>query len=169
MTFHCAVRGSLVAGLLTLAAPLGQAAVYRVGAQLGGGLTAIYPVVTTEFGLHASVQAPLNPGSTWQLRGVLEASALRTLTPGLGTAAVVRLDGDLLNTGRFLYYGAGLGSGLTFGGGLSATASETLQSALWLLNAHLVLGHDFGPFSLEGVGRVGALSGLSVRASIPLR
>lgn len=128
--------------------------------RAGGSLGLFYPGFG-EGTLSLSVQAPANSSGTLQLRGVLSGGVIGGFGP---VEPFLRVDTDLLNTSDGFYFGGGLGSGLSFEGDI-----YTLLSPLVLANAHLIVGKDFGSYSLEGIARLGFISGVGVRASFPLR
>lgn len=137
--------------------PVARAADVRLGVQFGRSYGQDAGV--SEVGGHLSFQRLLGAGSL-QVRSVVEASVLF----GGGVAPLVRVDGDLLYKPGSFYLGGGIGSGLLISSSLGG-----LLSPLLLLNAHGVVGNDFGAFSLEGLVRFGLVGGVGVRASFPLR
>jgi hypothetical protein len=150
---------------LTLTSSAAQAAEFRLGAQLGAITAFGAGGAAGEAGVQLSLQTPLNAARTLQLRGTLEGGAAF----GAGLASpLLRLDTALLFTGGNLYYGGGLGSGVALVPGSTADLPTALFSPLLLLNAHGIVGKDFGPFALEGLVRVGLLPSIHLRASIPL-
>ena len=162
------LKNSLTTLSVLALASFAQAAEVRIGAQMSG-LSGFYTGVATgvliaEAGVHASVQGPLGSGG-WQLRQVVEGGGFfATDATGNDTVPVLRLDTDLLRYGGTLYYGGGLGSGVLF-----VSDPLVLVSPLVLANLHAVVGKNFGNYSVEGVARLGLVSGVSIRASFPIR
>ena len=158
------VKNWLIILSVVALASFAQAAEVRIGGQLTGLTGYGANGFAGEFGGYLSVQGSVGRGL--QLRGVVEGGALS----GLKSVPILRLDADVLRYNERFYYGGGLGSGAIFdfsdgGSGLP----NIVLSPVALLNAHAVIGRDFGVYSVEGVVRAGAFLGLSVRASFPIR
>jgi len=115
-------------------------------------------------GAHLSVEGDLNLSQALALRGTLGGNV------GLNRLPEARLDLTLLHNDGVLYYGGGIGSGLAADFGDNGSGLPGLAfSPLVLLNAHAVLGRDFGNVQVEGLVRLGIESGIEVRMNIPLR
>jgi hypothetical protein len=117
-----------------------------------------------------SLQGPLGRAGGLQLRGTLSGGAQFVTGAAVRAVPLLRLDAALIQSGGSLYYGGGFGSGLLFdfsdpGSGLPAI----VLSPVALLNVHAIIGKDFGGYALEGMVRAGYLSGISVKATFPLR
>jgi len=148
---------SPVAGAVRWSAGL-QAAGLTTGTQSGGPLA---PGASLAFGAHLDVEGDLSQALA--LRATLGGNV------GLNRLPEARLDLTLLHHDGDLYYGAGVGSGLSadFGDNDSGLPGVVF-TPLMLLNAHAVLGRDFRRTQVEGLLRLGLQSALEVRVNFHL-
>ncbi len=136
-----------------------QAAGLNAGTQSGGPAA---PGSSVAVGAHLSVEGDLNQALA--LRGTLAGNV------GLNRLPEARLDLTLLHHDGVLYYGGGIGSGVAADFGDNGSGiSGLVFSPLVLLNAHAVLGRDFGTVQVEGLLRLGIESAIEIRLNVPLR
>ena len=136
-----------------------QASAFVIGDNYGTSGTTSVPVL---LGAHLMVGGPSTPADGWRWRGTLEG---KYWLSGVGA---VTADATLLKQQPAFYFGGGLGSGVlvNFNNSLS---DNLFYGALVLTNLHGVIGTDLGGGAqLEGVLRLGLISGVEARINFPL-
>jgi len=149
----------------TVRAARWTAGVQAAGLNLNAGTHSGGPAApgsSLAVGAHLGVEGDLNQALA--LRGTLAGNV------GLNRLPEARLDLTLLHHDGVLYYGGGSGSGVVADFGDNGSGIPALVfSPLVLLNAHAVLGRDFGTVQVEGRLRLGIESAIEVRVNVPLR
>lgn len=150
-----------MAGLAFTLAGSAQAIQGQLGLQLNAAIPTGFSSLASA-GAHASVLGPV--GADLLVRGTLEGNLGLHLLPNL------RLDIDLLKTNADLYYGAGIGTGLSadLKDGGSGFPNAVL-SPVALLNIHGVLGKTFGNGYVEGLLRAGPTFSVGLRYGVNFR
>ena len=152
-------------GLVTLLSP-GQAAQVSLGLQTGVATAA--PAgkgALIGLGAHMTLSTPINAARDLQVRGNLEGNLQLNGVPN------ILLDVTLIKQRAGMYYGGGIGSGVSFdfadyGSGLPFI----ILSPEFLANIHGVVGTTLSNGTVvEGLFRLGAAPRLEARVSFPLR
>ncbi|WP_425147644.1 hypothetical protein [Deinococcus sp.] len=158
---------SLLPALCLLSFPsLAHAAGVKVGLDLQASAFVLADSsssgVPVSLGAHVMLGGPSTPEDGWRWRGTLEG---QYYFAGAGKLA---LDATLLRQQPDFYFGGGVGSGVFLDFRSNAFESGLAFGPLLLTNLHGVVGTQLGGVQLEGVLRVGLISGAELRVNLPL-
>ncbi|CAM4309087.1 hypothetical protein [Deinococcus marmoris] len=119
-------------------------------------------------GVHVSVQGPVGSRGVL-LRGTLEGNlGLRSARSNMLLDLTLLRVGGTVGTGK-LYYGAGLGSGVSFDiSDTSASLPAFIFSPIRLANVHGVVGWNAGDVSVEALARLSVTPAFGVKLSLPV-